>query len=66
MEIVDGRIRHVGSRASKPAYYEHSRTHLSLNKDAPIPRAIAAPADGRVVAIPQVGRLHHRYDRQAA
>jgi transposase InsO family protein len=47
------------------AYYEQSRTHLSLNKDAPIPRPIAAP-DGRVVAIPQVGGLHHRYPRQAA
>jgi hypothetical protein len=34
------------------AYYEQSRTHLSLNKDAPIPSPIAAPADGRVVAIP--------------
>jgi putative transposase len=48
------------------AYCEHSRTHLSLNKDAPIPRPIAAPAEGRVVMIPQVGGLHHRYDRQAA
>jgi integrase-like protein len=41
------------------AYYDQSRTHLSLNKDAPIPRPIAAPVDGRVVAIPQVGGLHH-------
>ena len=48
------------------AYYEQSRTHLSLNKDAPIPRPIAAPGDGRVVAIPQVGGLHHRYERRAA
>jgi len=48
------------------AYYEQSRTHLSLNKDAPIPSPIAAPVDGRVVAIPQVGGLHHRYKRQAA
>jgi transposase InsO family protein len=48
------------------AYYQQSRTHLSLNKDAPIHRAIAAPGDGRVVAIPQVGGLHHRYGRQAA
>jgi putative transposase len=46
-------------------YYEHSRTHLSLNKDAPIPRPVAAP-HGRVVAIPQVGGLHHRYERLAA
>jgi hypothetical protein len=48
------------------AYYEQSRTHLSLNKDTPIPRPIAALVDSRVVAIPQVGGLHHRYDRQAA
>jgi len=47
------------------AYYEHSRTHVSLNKDAPIPRPITAP-NGRVVAIPQVGGLHHRYERLAA
>jgi transposase InsO family protein len=47
------------------AYYERSRTHLSLKKDAPIPRPIAAPADGRVVAIPQIG-LYHRYERRAA
>ncbi len=48
------------------AYYEQSRTHLSLNKDAPIPRPIAAASAGHVVAIPQVGGLHHRYERQAA
>jgi putative transposase len=48
------------------AYYEQTRTHLSLSKDAPIPRAIAMPSDGPVVAIPQVGGLHHRYERQAA
>ena len=47
-------------------YYERTRTHLSLNKDAPIPRPTLAPGDGRVVAIPQVGGLHHRYERQAA
>jgi putative transposase len=47
-------------------YYEQFRTHLSLNKDAPIPRPSARPEDGRVVAIPQVGGLHHRYERQAA
>ena len=48
------------------AYYERSRTHLSLDKDAPIPRPIAPPSQGRVVAIPQVGGLHHRYERRAA
>jgi transposase InsO family protein len=48
------------------AYYEQSRTHLSLNKNAPIPRPTAASVDGRVVAIPQLGGLHHRYEPQAA
>jgi transposase InsO family protein len=48
------------------AYYEQSRTHLSLHKDGPIPRPIAAPTEGRVVAIPHVGGLHHRYERRAA
>jgi putative transposase len=47
-------------------YYERSRTHLSLDKDAPIPRPIARHGEGRIVAIPQVGGLHHRYERHAA
>ena len=47
-------------------YYEQSRTHLSLTKDAPIPRPIAPPSEGRIVAIPQVGGLHHRCVRRAA
>jgi hypothetical protein len=29
------------------SYYERSRTHLSLDKDAPIPRAVMPPSDGR-------------------
>ena len=48
------------------AYYQGSRTHLALGKDAPEPRAVKPPAQGRVVAIPQVGGLHHRYQRRAA
>jgi putative transposase len=47
------------------AYYEQSRTHLSLGKDAPISRPIQPPPMGRVVEIPQVGGLHH-YQRVAA
>ena len=47
-------------------YYERSRTHLSLEKDTPIPRPIAPRSEGRIVAIPQVGGLHHRYERHAA
>src|SRR2546425_647537 len=48
------------------AYYLKSRTHLSLSKDAPVSRPVASAADGRIVAIPHVGGLHHRYERQAA
>jgi putative transposase len=47
-------------------YYQVSRTHLSLAKDAPEPRAIQPPALGPVHELPQVGGLHHRYERRAA
>jgi putative transposase len=48
------------------AYYHETRTHLSLEKDTPGHRAVQEPASGRIVAIPQVGGLHHRYERRAA
>ena len=47
-------------------YYAHSRTHLSLHKDAPIPRPVQLPELGRVVELPEVGGLHHRNERCAA
>ena len=47
-------------------YYHRSRTHLSLGKDSPEPRSIQPPEMGSVVAMPQVGGLHHRYERRAA
>ena len=55
--------RHVKSFL---AYYNESRTHLSLAKDTPEPRPVHPPAIGAVVAIPQVGGLHHRYEHHAA
>ena len=48
------------------SYYERSRTHLGLDKDTPIPRPVTPPSDGAVVAIQEVGGLHHRYERRAA
>jgi transposase InsO family protein len=48
------------------AYYMRSRTHLSLSKDTPNPRPVTPPSAGRIVAVPEVGGLHHRYDRIAA
>ena len=47
-------------------YYHEARTHLSLSKDAPTPRRAQAITDGDVIAFPEVGGLHHRYERQAA
>jgi hypothetical protein len=44
-------------------YYHRSRTHLSLKKDCPEPRAMQPPATGRVVQFAEVGGLHHRYER---
>ena len=46
-------------------YYNHSRTHLSLNRNSPIERDVEPPHLGRVIAIPQVGGLHHLYCRAA-
>jgi transposase InsO family protein len=47
-------------------YYHRSRTHLALGKDSPEPRSIQSAEMGRVVALPQVGGQHHRYERWAA
>ncbi len=47
-------------------YYHRSRTHLSLAKDCPESRPVCPPGAGKVIAFPQVGGLHHRYERLAA
>ena len=47
-------------------YYHRDRTHLSLEKDAPVPRPVARSDRGRIVETPMVGGLHHRYTRRAA
>ncbi len=47
-------------------YYHDWRTHLSLSMDAPNPRIVHPPERGRVVAFPELGGLHHHYERLAA
>ncbi len=47
-------------------YYHNSRTHLSLDRNSPSPREVERPDRGRVISVPQVGGLHHRYTRCAA
>jgi hypothetical protein len=48
------------------AYYHGSRTHLALAKDAPTPRRVQGVTESDVIAIREVGGLHHRYERRAA
>ncbi len=46
--------------------YHEWRTHLSLNKDAPVPRAAQPQACGTIVRVAHIGGLHHHYERRAA
>src|SRR5262250_1224841 len=46
------------------SYYHRSRLHLSLDKDSPDSRPVHSI--GKVMVIPEVGGLHHRYERRAA
>ena len=47
-------------------YYHGCRTHLALDKDAPGSRERESIEGGKVIAIPMVGGLHHRYAGQQA
>jgi transposase InsO family protein len=57
--VGEGHLRHLVR--SYQQYYNEARTHLSLLKDVPEPRAVRAL--GRVVAVPVLGGLHHQYLR---
>jgi putative transposase len=46
-------------------YYHEDRTHLSLDKQTLMERKVANGANGKVVSIPRLGGLHHRYDLAA-
>jgi transposase InsO family protein len=52
-------LRHL--LKSYERYYNEGRTHLSLYKDAPIPRVVQTV--GRVLPLPILGGLHHQYVR---
>jgi putative transposase len=45
------------------AYYNTVRPHQALDNNSPWPRSVQPSTRGRVVAIPQVGGLHHLYQR---
>ena len=46
-------------------YYHTARPHQSLDHNAPFPRIVESPENGRVVAELILGGLHHRYRRAA-
>lgn len=62
--LGEGHLRQI--LKSYLTYYHERRTHLSLEKDCPEPRLVQPPNQGKVVSFPQVGGLHHRYQRMAA
>jgi len=48
-------------------YYHEDRTHLGLNKQTPAGRksATGAPTGAKVISMPRLGGLHHRYNLSA-
>ena len=46
-------------------YYHTVRPHLSLDRNAPIPRPIQGPNEDNVMTLPHVDGLHHGYRRAA-
>ena len=49
------------------SYYHDDRTHLALEKETPASRVTAknSGAGSRVILMPRLGGLHHRYDLAA-
>jgi len=48
------------------SYYHRWRTHLSLEMDCPQPRRVQSFEAGEVTEVPEIGGLHHHYERRAA
>lgn len=47
------------------SYYHQERTHMALDGNAPNPRQMQTPKQGRIVSEPILGGLHHCYRRCA-
>jgi transposase InsO family protein len=46
-------------------YCNEVRPHQSLEMNAPVAQEVELPAKGKIISVPQVGGLHHRYLRAA-
>jgi hypothetical protein len=67
--VVFGRHHFVRLMRSYISYHHEDRCHLGLDKDTPHKRLVTPRPSSRakVVALPRVGGLHHRYEwREAA
>jgi putative transposase len=47
-------------------YYDHWRTHRALAIDCPWLRLRQQPEVGLIREVPEVGGLHHHYERRGA
>jgi putative transposase len=63
--LNEAHLRHI--LAEYLAYYHEDRTHLGLGKETPAGRSVQEKPDkAKVVALPRLGGLHHRYEWQEA
>ena len=56
--------RHLKRLLHEYVHYHHAdRTHLGLRKDTPLGRIAEStpPSENRVISLPRLGGLHHRY-----
>lgn len=56
----------LGTVHYTPLMHHPKQTCRDDPKDAPEPRALQGLNEGKIVAVTQVGGLHHRYERLAA
>jgi transposase InsO family protein len=61
--VVLGEAHLRGILTAYAAYYNGLRTHLALDKDAPLGRPVQSV--GRIMSAPVLGGLHHHYARMA-
>ena len=48
-------------------YYHQDRTHLGIGKETPAGRSVLEkPENGKLIALPRLGGLHHRYEWEDA
>jgi transcription elongation factor Elf1 len=64
LNALSNRVEYYASYVN---YYNETRTHKALDKDSQNSRVVQLPSAGKkIIAIPHIGGLHHRYERRAA